>query len=94
MKVLTLAFYMLSNDLTPNQRGNVTYQLCYHNATHDHHLVTPKQHSWITAMLRKKLGDPKVTYSIVPHGIPVLLDAAVTQNSLDAAVPLRCSCSS
>ena len=60
-----------------------------------------QQRSWVSHMLRKNLGDVKVGYYILNHGVPLILDVpvrfkkmvskAVLQNMLDEFMSWHCS---
>ena len=63
-----LAYDILSNDLTPQQLQNDKFRI-----RKDKALSTP-QRSVINAILRKNLGDSRVAYYILNHGLPTLLD--------------------
>jgi len=67
---------MLSNDLTPEQRDDPTYQIQYDKNARTIR-VTCKQRSWVNIRLRKNLGDPKVAYFILNHGIPAIMNQAL-----------------
>ena len=75
----SLAFDMLSNDLTPEQHDSDAYQLRYNEATHELE-VTTKQRSWINMMLRKNLGHGQVAHFIFNNGIPVLLHVPAAES--------------
>ena len=81
---------MLSNDVTPQQRKKNVYKQRY-KANMYHISISPKQRSWMKAILRKNLGDSRVAPFIANHGIPFLLDSVVTPkqvNMLDAFLAL------
>ena len=86
----SLAKDMLANDVTPEQREKAVYQQRY---TADMHPlpISPKQRSWMKAILRKNLGDSRVAAFITNHGIPCLIDSVETSkhvNMLDAFLVL------
>ena len=62
-----LAEDMLSNDLTPAQRGEKKYMIRRDTETGEI-AVTNQQRSWMNAVLRKNLGDAKVAYFIFMMG--------------------------
>ena len=68
----SLAVDLLANDLTPEQRHDATYKKRYHTETGGI-IITNKQRSWISNILRKNLGDAKVAYFIFDQGLPELL---------------------
>ena len=86
----SLAKDMLANEVTPEQREKAVYQQRY---TADMHplSISPKQRSWMKAILRKNLGDSRVAAFITNHGIPCLIDSVETSkqvNMLDAFLVL------
>ena len=70
-----LAEDLLSNDLTPAQRGEKKYMIRRNKKTREI-IVTNQQRSWINVVLRKNLGDAKVAYFIFNHGLPAFLDVS------------------
>ena len=87
----SLAFDLLSNDLTPEQCHDAKYKIRKDTKTGEIS-VTTKQRSWINIMLREDLGHSRVAYFIFNHGLPDVLDLsfgkkapgkAMLQNMLD-----------
>ena len=70
-----LAEDLLSNYLTPAQRGEKKYMIRRNKKTREI-VVTNLQRSWINVVLRKNLGDAKVAYFIFNDGLPALLDVS------------------
>ena len=68
----SLAVDLLANDLTPEQRHDATCKKRYHTETGGI-IITNKQRSWISHILRRNLGDAKVAYFIFDQGLPELL---------------------
>ena len=60
---------MFTNDLTESQKRSPDYKLRIGKA-----LMSP-QGSWVNMMLRKNLGDAKVAYFILDHGLPKVLNS-------------------
>ena len=69
----SLALDLLSNDLTPEQRRDPTYQVIRDKTTQELS-VTPAQRSWISVILRKNLGHARVADYIFKHGVPDLFN--------------------
>ena len=59
---------MLAKELTTKQKNDEKYKL-----EKDKKISSP-QRSWVTTMLRKNLGDVRVCYYILNHGVPVILN--------------------
>ena len=70
-----LAEDILTNDLTEAQAKDPSYKLRKGKA------LTTKQRSTINAILRKNLGDARVCYFILNHGIPTLLGVPLRQKN-------------
>ena len=81
----SLAVDLLSNDLTPAQQYDDKYKIKQDWWTGEI-VITPKQRSWINAMLRKNLGDARVSEFIFNHGLPKLLDAPLSRKTLSGAM--------
>ena len=64
---------MLHNNLLPHQRNGRRYRIHYDR--NGDVVLTGKQRSWISHMLRKNLGHKNVAYFILQHGLPELFDA-------------------
>ena len=77
----SLAVDLLSNDLTPAQEYDDKYKI-KHDWETGEIVITTKQRSWINAMLRKNLGDARVSEFIFNHGLPKLLDAPLRRETL------------
>ena len=77
---------MFAQELTTKQAKEDKYKL-------QKDKITSQQRSWVGHMLRKNLGDAKVGYYILNHGVPEVLDVpmrfkkvinrALLQNMLD-----------
>ena len=90
-----LAEDMLASQLTPKQESEPKYKLQKDKA------ITQKQRSWVSHMLRKNLGDAKVGYYILNHGVPEVLNIplrfnkvinrALLQSMLDEFMTWHCS---
>ena len=63
-----LAKDILAKDLTPDQNTDPKFQLRRNT------VISSKQRSFVNVMLRKNLGDARVAYYILDHGLPTLLD--------------------
>ena len=63
-----LAKDILAKDLTPDQNADPKFQLRRNT------VISSKQRSFVNMMLRKNLGDARVAYYILDHGLPTLLD--------------------
>ena len=81
----SLAVDLLSNDLTPAQEYDDKYKI-KHDWETGEIVITTKQRSWINAMLRKNLGDARVSEFIFNHGLPKLLDAPLRRKTLSKAM--------
>ena len=77
----SLAFDLLSNELTRTQRADPKYQISK-NTTTGQISITSKQRSWINVMLRNNLGDAKVAYFIFNHGLPELFNTPTRRKAL------------
>ena len=64
----SLAEAMLENELTETQKRGPVYKLREGKA------LTVQQRSWVRMMLRKNLGEARVSYFILNNGIPPVLD--------------------
>ena len=62
---------MFAKELTTKQKRDDKYNLQKDKA------ITTQQRSWVSHMLRKNLGDAKVGYYILNHGVPEILDVPV-----------------
>ena len=65
---LNLARDVFAKELTPKQKKDPDYKL------HEGKGITTKQCSLINVLLRKNLGDARVVYYILRHGVPAFLD--------------------
>jgi len=68
----SLALDLLSNDLKPEQRIDIS-KIVKDAKTGEIH-VTTKQRSWINSILRKNLGHARVAFYIFKHGVPDLFN--------------------
>ena len=68
----SLALDLLSNDLKPEQRIDIS-KIVKDEKTGEIH-VTTKQRSWINSILRKNLGHARVAFYIFKHGVPDLFN--------------------
>ena len=68
----SLALDLLSNDLKPEQRNDIS-KIIKDEKTGEIH-VTTKQRSWINSILRKNLGHARVAFYIFKHGVPDLFN--------------------
>ena len=67
----SLARDILSRELTPEQKKDSKYQF------REGRSVSNKQRSLINVILRKNLGDSRVSDYIMQHGVPSLLDLSL-----------------
>jgi hypothetical protein len=74
-----LAKDIFAHDLTAEQKKNPIY--CIRESKS----ITTKQRSFVNSILRKNLGDARVAFYILEHGIPTLLDAPVPRRPLERA---------
>ena len=76
----SLAIEMLKELTTPEQRRKPEFKI-HHNKKRSKVIITNKQRSWINSMLFKNLGETKVAYFILNHGIPEILDAPLRRKA-------------
>ena len=69
----SLVEHMFATELTTQQQKEPKYKL-------QKDKITTQQRSWVSVMLRKNLGDAKVGYYILDHGVPEVLDIPVRFN--------------
>ena len=81
----SLAVDLLSNDLTPAQQYDYRYKIKWDWETGEISLTT-QQRSWINTMLRKNLGDARVSEFIFKDGLPKLLHASHRRKTLSKAM--------
>ena len=81
----SLAVDLLSNDLTPAQQYDYRYKIKRDWETGEIALTT-QQRSWINSMLRKNLGDARVSEFIFKDGLPKLLHASLRRKTLSKAM--------
>ena len=77
----SLAFDVLTNDLTPAQRRETKYKIRINKITGEGQITTP-QRGFINAILRKNLGDAKVAQFIWHHGLPLPLKRKATSKAM------------
>ena len=76
---------MLKELTTPEQRRKPEYKN-HHNKKTSKVAITNKQRSWVNAMLFKNLGEAKVAYFILNHGIPEILDTPLRRKATTKAM--------
>ena len=67
---------MFAKDLTTEQKSEHKYKLQKDKA------ITKQQRSWVTHMLRKNLGDVRVCYYILNHGVPEVLNVPLRSKKI------------
>ena len=72
----SLAEDLFANELTKEQKREHKYKL-----QKDKALMSP-QRSWVNHMLRKNLGDARVGYYILKHGVPQVLNIPMRLNKV------------